>query len=142
MHGSNFIADESRKSGLAECAKGLQKVEASVISGTSPDGHIYVQSVVFQVGLCPSDAAVRIVQCCFYDSTQTLWPEACEQHTAWIVSIIATAFCFAVRTTATTKTANVLDNLNVPSLYRQVSMRVMHRLGMYYVIERLMMRTA
>jgi hypothetical protein len=73
MHRSDFIADDLRKSGLAECAKGLQKVEASVISGTSPDGHIYVQSVLFQVVLCPSDALVRIVQCCFYDSTRTFW---------------------------------------------------------------------
>jgi hypothetical protein len=47
MHRSDFIADDLHKSGLAECAKGLQKVEASVISGTSPDRHIYVQSVLF-----------------------------------------------------------------------------------------------
>jgi hypothetical protein len=74
MHGSDSIADDLRKSGLAECAKGLQKVEASVISGTSPDGHIYVQSVVFRVGLCPSGAMVRIVQYCFYDSIRNSWP--------------------------------------------------------------------
>jgi hypothetical protein len=74
MHVSDFIADDLHKSGLAECTKGLPKVEASVISGTSPDGHTYARSVVFQVVLCPSNAAVRIVQCCFYDSTRTFWP--------------------------------------------------------------------